>query len=328
MKKVFVYVLLAMLVFAGIGTQGVQAERAQQYGEISFDHVSYLATEIGDRVAGTTGEELARDYIYQTFEQLGYQPEVQSFSFTGSNNNKIHSANVTAVKPGRSKHEIIIGAHYDTVNRVEGVDDNGSGVGVMLEVAEKIQNIDTPYTIRFIAFGAEETGLRGSNYYVSQMTKPEINHTKAMINLDSLAAGDRRYVHGNTGKKGWVRELALDISNELDIDLQVNPGLNPHYPKGTTGNWSDHAAFKEAGIPFAYFESTNWEIGALDGYTQTREHGSIWHNPLKDNMSFIQSEFPGRMKEHLQSYSHILTELVQRIQPNSKGQYMPRPSEH
>ena len=143
-----------------------------------------------------------------------------------------------------------------------------------------------------------------------------------MINLDSLAVGDFKYVYGSSGKDGWLREFALDIGEELSIDIQTNPGLNPEYPKGTTGDWSDHAPFKAIGIPYAYFEATNWEIGDMDGYTQTVKHGAIWHNPGKDNLAFIEREFPGRTKEHLRSFSHILTELTLTLKQNTRAQYM------
>lgn len=315
MKKRIISLVLSVILLCGMFTQGVlvEAESNQDFGDIAYGHLIHLATHIGERFAGTHGEEDARDYIYQTFEELGYHTEIQPFSFNVRDDH-VTSANVVAVKPGRLNKQIIIGAHYDTVRGVEGVDDNASGVAVMLEVAERVINLDTPYTIRFIAFGAEELGLIGSNAYVSEMSHSEINQTKAMINLDSLIAGDYMYVYGGLGDKGWVRELALDISAELGIDLQTNPGLNPSYPKGTTGNWSDHAPFNHAGIPFAYLESTNWEIGDLDGYTQTEKHGAIWHDPNKDNMDFIQTEFPDRMNR-LKPYTHILTDLVLQLMP-------------
>lgn len=310
MRKVLVCFLLSVLVLCGILFQGAEigAEGEREFGEIAFEHVVHLSQNIGERVTGTSGEEEARGYIYKTFEELGYNTKVQPFSFT-SRNTTVHSSNVVAVKPGLLDQQVIIGAHYDTVKGVEGVDDNASGVGVMLEVAERIKNIDTPYTVLFIAFGAEEVGTKGSKHYVSEMSETDIINTKAMINLDSLVVGDYMYIYGGLDKKGWVRELGLNISEDLGINLQTNPGLNPAYPKGTTGNWSDHAAFHLAGIPYAYLESTNWEIGDLDGYTQTEKHGAIWHNPAKDNMKFIQSEFPGRM-DRLNSYSNVLTGLV------------------
>lgn len=314
MKKIFVYSLLSMMVFYGLLVQSTQVEAEsveEAFGDMAFRHVMHFTQEIGERVAGTAGEEEARDYIYQVFEGLGYETEVQPFSFT-NRGSTVESANVVAVKPGRLNYQIIIGAHYDTVRGVEGVDDNASGVGVMLEVAERIKDIETPYTVRFIAFGAEEVGLVGSNHYVSEMSESDIHHTKAMINLDSLVAGDYMYVYGGSGEAGWVRELALNISEDLGIGLQTNPGLNPNYPEGTTGNWSDHAAFNRAGIPYGYLESTNWEIGDLDGYTQTEKHGAIWHDPDKDNLEFIQSAFPERM-DRLRAYSHILTEWTRQL---------------
>jgi alkaline phosphatase isozyme conversion protein len=92
-----------------------------------------------------------------------------------------------------------------------------------------------------------------------------------MINLDSLLAGDKIYVYGSADEGGWIRDLSLDIAKQRKIPLETNPGINPEYPKGTTGDWSDHAPFQAAGIPIGYFEATNWEIGELDGYTQTVE---------------------------------------------------------
>src|SRR5690625_3104242 len=173
--KRIIYAFMSIIIFLGIVVQvsPVQGQSEQAYGDIALDHISHLANEIGERIAGTSGEEEARDYLYQTFTDLEYDAEVQPFIF-GSGEQE--SSNVIATKEGYldTEKQIIIGAHYDSVPNVEEVDDNASGVGVMLEAAERVAEMDSPYTIHFIAFGAEEVGLQGSNYYVSEMTDTEI----------------------------------------------------------------------------------------------------------------------------------------------------------
>ena len=59
----------------------------------------------------------------------------------------------------------------------------------------------TPYTIRFIAFGAEESGLLGSYAYLNQMTQDEFENIIVMIDLDSLVAGDIAYVYSDEGQQ-------------------------------------------------------------------------------------------------------------------------------
>lgn len=220
--------------------------------------------------------------------------------------------NVIATKPGLSDKVVIVGAHYDSVTAGLGADDNASGVGIMLEAAEILAYMDTPYTIKFIAFAAEEIGLRGSNHYVQNMTSEDIANTVAMINIDTCIAGDFAYVYGGStadDEKGWVRNKALALARNLGLDLRTNPGLNPAYPVGTTGDWSDHAPFRKAGIPYAYFEATNWEIGDKDGYDQTVKHGAIMHTN-KDTLNFIEREFPGRVQERLHTFVTVLTNLL------------------
>ena len=87
------------------------------------------------------------------------------------------------------------------------------------------------------------------------------------------------------------------------------------YPAGTTGLWSDHAPFVEQGIPFGYFEATNWELGDLDGYTQTELDGEIWHTE-KDTISYIEENYPGRMKDHLSTFSKVLSDLLRSVDKN------------
>lgn len=78
-----------------------------------------------------------------------------------------------------------------------------------------------------------------------------------MFNLDSLAVGDQMYVYGSSGEDGFVRDLALEIATNKKLNIETNIGLNPDYPAGTTGDWSDHAPFKRLGIPYGYLEATS-----------------------------------------------------------------------
>jgi len=277
-------------------------------GKMAYEHTKYLTYTVGARVAGSAKEAEARDYVDSQFKRMGYTTTVQPFSYT-SRGAVVHSSNVIAYKKGKSSKEIIVGAHYDSVAVGKGSDDNASGVGVMLEVAEVLKKINTPYSIKFIAFGAEEAGLKGSSYYANQMNAQEIENTVGMINLDSLAVGDYMYVYGNAGDKGFIRDQALKIAEKKKLAIGTNSGLNPDYPAGTTGDWSDHAPFKRLGIPYGYFEATNWEAGDMDGYTQTVKHGGVWHTQ-NDTLEFIEREFPGRVEEHLETFSQALTELL------------------
>jgi alkaline phosphatase isozyme conversion protein len=284
-------------------------------GAIAYQHLFVLSEGIGQRVAGSPAETEAVQYIATAFENMGYSPTTQPFTFTAKDGRTgVPSANVIAVKEGQSGRELIVGAHYDTVAIGRGADDNASGVAVMLEAAERVHDLATPYTIRFIAFGAEEEGLQGSTFYANQMSAAEIANTVAMINLDSLAAGDYTYIYGSPGAAGAIRDWMLDVAAAEGLELQTQAGLNPEYPIGTTCDCSDHAPFEEIGIQYAYFEATNWTLGQRDGYTQIDmslgELGEIWHTEY-DDIDYLNGTFPGRVQSHLTLFVtalyHILT---------------------
>ena len=304
MIKKRLVLLSIVLLFVCVMVSQALAAVPYEPGKTAWAHLKELSQD--PRVAGSQEEFEAKEYILSQLKDMGYRPSLQRFSFQ-KDNKAYSSANVIAVKPGRSSKVVIVGAHYDSVAAGQGADDNASGVAVMLEAAKMLKDASTPYTIRFIAFGAEEVGYEGSKYYASQMSYEDISNTVAMINLDSLAVGDKMYVYG--GEAGWVRDQALKIAEKEKIELETNPGLNPEYPAGTTGLWSDHAAFAEKGIPFAYFEATNWELGDLDGYTQTVQDGEIWHTE-KDTLQYIEANYPGRIQEHLSGFTTVLAELL------------------
>jgi alkaline phosphatase isozyme conversion protein len=275
------------------------------YGQIARAHLEALTT-IGARPSGSENERLAATYINETFAKLGYTPEIQKFSAWDENDEAFSSQNVIAVKTGDSPKEIIIGAHYDSGNQGLGADDNASGVAVMLEVAELIADLQTPHTIRFIAFGSEENGLDGSTYYAARMEGRDVDNTLAMVNLDSLAAGDIPYVYSDEGENAFLRDWVLEWAGSNDVPLQTirNADLTDN------GDYfSDYGGFKDRGVPFIYFEATNWTLGTLDGWQQVNaqygDEGYIWHTKY-DNLEYLDTTFPGRVNEHLRIFTSTL----------------------
>jgi hypothetical protein len=281
-------------------------------GESAYAHVQALSEGIGPRVVGTAQEAEAARYILSEFERMGYAPQLQPFQ-ARIKLGRVDSANVIAVKPGTSPLEIVVGAHYDSVGIGRGADDNAAGVAVVLEVAERVRDQDTPYTVRFVLFGAEEVGMDGSAYYVDQMTGEQIANTVAMINLDSLTAGDFAYIYGDEGEKGRIRDWALDFAAAQGLAVQTQPGENPKYPAGTTGEWSDFVPFHAVGIQYAYFEATNWTLDKKDGWIQVDPQygrdGEIWHSEY-DTLEYINATFPGRMQERLSLFVTVLEAIL------------------
>jgi len=278
------------------------------------------------RAAGTAEELVAAKKVQGWMRGAGYRPTMQAFSYV-RRGTTYNSQNVVAFRPADLKRKakprplVIVGAHYDASTAGQGADDNASGVGVMLEVAERLAHFKIDYDVVFIAFGAEEVGLKGSAYYVSQMSPADKRRAIAMINFDSLIVGDKLYIHAGNNMKTWARDAMLRLIRRYKLPIEMQPGLykgddpDPGYAAGFTPDWfSDYTAFNQAGIPIVAFESTNWEIGDLDGYEQTEEWGSFWHTPW-DTLAKIEELYPERPMVRLHAYTTLVFQFLKHLNP-------------
>lgn len=278
-------------------------------GVTTYDTMAAISDGLGRRVAGSAGERAAGDYVGQQLTDYGYSVTTQEFNIGKGKS----SRNIIAVKQGSNDARIVVGAHYDSVPRVgRGAFDNASGVALMLELARHLQAEDTPYTLVFVGFGAEEIGLKGSRHFVRSMTQEERDATFLMINFDSVAGGDTVNAY-SPAKVRWPQLTLRQIARSQGGTIITSPAFNKDYPYGTTGDWSDHVAFLKAGIPYLYIEATNWLLGDKDGYINTKKDGEIWHTK-KDTIAFIEQRYPGRMQAQLETefqalYQFLLTEL-------------------
>jgi Zn-dependent M28 family amino/carboxypeptidase len=111
--------------------------------------------------------------------------------------------NVIATSPeGDPENIVVAGGHLDSVEVGPGINDNGSGVSTLIEIAEEIDELGLKprNKLRFAFWGAEESGLIGSSQYVDQLTNREREDILLNLNFDMLASPNFvRFVYdGNT----------------------------------------------------------------------------------------------------------------------------------
>lgn len=333
-KKLLFSIALALAIICSNGSKDILSNHihaAVKIEDTAYNYIKELDSKFPQRIAGSDVEKATAEYIENELKSFGYNVSIQDFEYT-KKNNVTKSQNVIAIKKGKSDKQIIVGSHYDSV-KTNGAGDNASGVGVNLATAKEMAKKDSDYTIVFIFFGCEETGLNGSKAYANNMTQAEIDKTILMINLDSLLAGTYTYIYGgsliNAGQDNqevidtWGVEQGLQLNNELGLSLITNDTeLNYDYPTPTTGDWSDHTSFKKIGIPHIYLEAANWE--ELD-YPKYPEYGSsgaaetelgvVMHVAARDNLEFIEATWPERSKHNIKVFSNFLVNYVQRVDP-------------
>ncbi|WP_240651638.1 aminopeptidase [Serratia microhaemolytica] len=241
---------------------------------------------------------------------------------------------VVASKEGKSPKKIIVMAHFDSYAplsdedtekhlggpTLQGVDDNASGVGVMLELAERMKNIPTKYSLSFVASSAEELKALGAKNYLNHMTQQQRDDIVLMINLDSLITGENLYFHSGRTTPPEVahksRDRALALAKELGIEATTNPG-SEKYPRGT-GCCSDYKTFDEANIPVMAVEATNWSLGERNGYQQRTispsfPEGVTWHRPHYDNLEYLETHLPGQLERRTREVVQILLPLLKEL---------------
>lgn len=322
---------------------------ANSFGEIASTQARHIATVFPGRMTGTPAEMLSADYLRQQFADMGYQSDIRAFHsryiYTSRNNSKnwhnVTGSTVIAAHEGKTAQQIIIMAHLDTFApmsdedtdhnlgglTLQGMDDNAAGLGVMLELAERLKNIPTHYGIRFVATSGEEEGKLGAENLLNRMSAAEKKNTLLVINLDNLIVGDKLYFNSGKTTPNSVRKLtrdrALAIARGQGIQAAINPGRNPNYPKGT-GCCTDGETFDKAGIPVLYVEATNWSLGKKDGYQQrakskTFPDGTSWHDVRLDNQQYIDAALPQRIERRTREVVKVMLPLVKELAKAGKG---------
>jgi aminopeptidase Y len=103
------------------------------------------------------------------------------------------SYNVLAdTRGGDPGHVVMVGAHLDSVNAGPGINDNGSGVAAVLETARQMAKVKPRNKVRFALWGAEESGLVGSTYYVNNLSADE--RAAITLYLDAHILGSPNHV--------------------------------------------------------------------------------------------------------------------------------------
>lgn len=194
---------------------------------------------------------------------------------------KSASPNVVCTLPGTGQGVIVVGAHFDHVQRGHGVVDNWSGASLLPSLFQSLSSKPHQHTFIFISFTDEEKGFVGSHAYVEGLSEEETGRIRAMINIDTLGLGPTEvWVHNSD--PALVKELFATASaqnlpaREMNVDGAGD---------------SDGRSFKARKVPVITLHSV------------TDETFSILHTD-QDNISAV------RLSDYYGSYQLIAAYLA------------------
>ncbi|MBM3304538.1 MAG: M28 family peptidase [Candidatus Aminicenantes bacterium] len=221
---------------------------AAQVSEAGLRSLVQSLQDFQTRYASTTQCEAAGEFIYNTFSSLGlddvwFEPFVFSSGY--------QSRNVIAEKTGETYADdvLIICGHYDSISPsatrqtlAPGADDNASGTAAVIEAARVLAAYPLDFTVRFIAFSAEEWGLWGSRDYAGK-ARTAGESIIGVINLDMIAYADAMPEDLEVivnGRSEWLAERLIAAA-DLYADLTARKTVDPSFV------YSDHSPFWDQG---------------------------------------------------------------------------------
>lgn len=169
------------------------------------------------------------------------------FQQTQTIETKITQNVFTETNDGDEHNVIMLGAHLDSVVAGPGINDDGSGTTLLLEVKAALEKFRVRNKVRFAWWGAEENGLLGSKAYTTSLENGARNDILAYLNFDMVSRGYFGVFDGNGSTYGVPGPAGSDYIETLFVDDLTGKGINVTAARFTGG--SDYQSFINIGKP-------------------------------------------------------------------------------
>lgn len=260
--------------------------------------------DFGPRVPNTEAHRQAADWFVKKFESYGAKVQVQAFETKVYDGTTVALKNIIASYNPEAKKRILLAAHWDTrpfadrdeddtLAPIDGANDGGSGVAVLLEIARVISS-QTPPTVGvdMILFDGEDWGEHseaaevdlppgldswwalGSQHWSKNKHKSNYSAYYGIL-LDMVGGPNAQFLYDTVSQQNAGRVL----TNVWDI-AHAN-GYQNQFKKqvGFTGIVDDHVFVNQyARIPM--IDIIDYQNG---GFTEA------WHTK-NDNLENISKE--------------------------------------
>ena len=210
------------------------------------------------REAGTAGGALAREMIVERMKAVGLSQVEGAYEFTFNViEPPVEGINLVGMIEGKSDDVIVLTAHYDHLGIrngeiYNGMDDNASGVGALMAIAELYSGATQPeHSLLFVFFDAEEKSLTGARAFLQSPPIP-VERMVFNLNLDMVSRADNGELWASgVSHLAGLGPVLEDVSKSAPLDLKMG------YDGSIEGqdDWtsmSDHGVFFDAGIPHLY----------------------------------------------------------------------------
>lgn len=153
----------------------------------------------------------------------------------------------TETKEGDPTNVIMLGAHLDSVQAGAGINDDGSGSTLILEIAKALRKFGVKNKVRFAWWGAEENGLLGSKYYTQHLSPSDANNILTYLNFDMVSKGYFGVFDGDGSTFNLSGPAGSDVIEKLFREHFEAEGVNVTAARFTGG--SDYQSFMNIGKP-------------------------------------------------------------------------------
>ena len=249
-----------------------------------------LATEHGDRLATSSGEAAALDLFQAELSNLGWSVETQEIAWGVPLRT---ASNLIATSPFGGAAEdpqapvVLLGAHLDGVRDCPAINDNGTGVAAVIELAQGLSLLEPApdVSVRVVLFTHEEWGRMGSYRYVQTLDEAQADAIVAFLNVDMVGSANGFPLVMDAGDLGGEGAEASDALTTALGQALDDAGLPWDLQDASTA--VDTWAFMDLGVPLAWVfagaaEDKTEEQAQAWGGTADEPYDSCYHTSCDD----------------------------------------------
>jgi glutaminyl-peptide cyclotransferase len=278
---------------------------------------AFVAKQVsfGPRVPGTPAHKAMQEWVVQQLKKYGATVMEQSFKANTATIGEVRSTNIIGSFNPAYARRVVLAAHWDTryaadedddrpKEPIDGADDGGSGVGILLEVARLIHENPIPLGVDIVFFDTEDQGASdgeaeswclGSQYWA---TNPHVKGYRAEFGILLDMAGAKGAVFSKEDLSQVLpNEKIKQIYHHYDKvwELAAGMGHGNMFLNVRGRPLTDDHLFVNSYTNIPMIDIINRPVNSPKGF------GPHWHTH-DDNMDVIDPQVLGTVGQVVTAY--------------------------